>query len=82
MGPAADSEGDRAWVGVVPIRTVPDGLDIELLGLGALVLKGVIPCDTPSGKMNCSRSSMFVLPLANYGIVQDSINQKRKPRNK
>jgi len=56
-------------MGVAPPGTMalwPDGLDMELLGLGALVLKGVIPWDTPSGRMNCSRSSMLVLPLAIY----------------
>lgn len=28
-------------------------------------LNAAIDCDTPSAKMNCSRSSMFVRPLAN-----------------
>lgn len=29
-------------------------------------LNAAIDCDTPSAKMNCSRSSMFVRPLANF----------------
>lgn len=29
-----------------------------------LRLNAVIVCDTPSARMNCSRSSMFVRPLA------------------
>ena len=35
------------------------GLEADVLGLNA-----VIVCDTPSARMNCSRSSMFVRPLA------------------
>lgn len=38
----------------------PDvGLDADVFGLNA-----VIDCDTPSARMNCSRSSMLVRPLA------------------
>jgi len=49
MGPATD------WVRCGPAELAP-GL---ALGLNAVIL-----CDTPSAKMNCSRSSMFVRPLA------------------
>jgi len=49
MGPATD------WVRCDPAELAP-GL---ALGLNAVIL-----CDTPSAKMNCSRSSMFVRPLA------------------
>lgn len=42
---------------------VPDWLDTELLGLG-LDLNGVMLCDTPSARMNCSRNSTLVRPLA------------------
>lgn len=38
----------------------PDpGVDAEVFGLNAVMV-----CDTPSAKMNCSRSSMLVRPLA------------------
>lgn len=30
-------------------------------------MNAAIDCDTPSAKMNCSRSSMFVRPLARHG---------------
>lgn len=49
MGPATD------WERCDPAE-LPPGL---ALGLNAVIL-----CDTPSAKMNCSRSSMFVRPLA------------------
>lgn len=35
------------------------GLEADFFDLNA-----VIVCDTPSAKMNCSRSSIFVRPLA------------------
>lgn len=31
-------------------------------------LNAAIDCDTPSANMNCSRSSMFVRPLASFGL--------------
>lgn len=31
-----------------------------------LLTNGVMLCETPSAKINCSRSSTFVRPLANY----------------
>lgn len=38
----------------------PDaGLEADVFGLNA-----VIVCETPSARINCSRSSMFVRPLA------------------
>jgi hypothetical protein len=49
MGPAKDGERCDAV-------ELPPGL---ALGLNAVIL-----CDTPSARMNCSRSSMFVRPLA------------------
>jgi hypothetical protein len=49
MGPARD------WERCDPVE-LPPGL---ALGLNAVIL-----CDTPSARMNCSRSSMFVRPLA------------------
>lgn len=60
MGPATD------WVRCGPAELTP-GL---ALGLNAVIL-----CDTPSAKMNCSRSSMFVRPLA-------AIQHKRAPSAK
>jgi hypothetical protein len=58
MGPATD------WVRCCPAELAP-GL---ALGLNAVIL-----CDTPSAKMNCSRSSMLVRPLA-------AIQHKRAPK--
>lgn len=57
MGPALGRDWDRCWAGV------PDWLDTELLGLG-LDLNGVMLWDTPSARMNCSRNSTLVRPLA------------------
>jgi len=82
MGPAVGREGDRAWRGV-EIWAVPGGPEIELLGLAALVLKGDMPCETPSGRKNCSRISKLVLPLANgSGYVQNDNNNKIREKNK
>lgn len=45
----------------------PDaGLDADVFGL-----KAVIVCETPSARINCSRSSIFVRPLAVIVIMQD-----------
>lgn len=41
-----------------------------------LALKAVMVWDTPSAKMNCSRSSIFVRPLAT--LRQEEIKQKHK----
>lgn len=46
----------------------PDvGLDADVLGLNA-----VIDCETPSARMNCSRSSMLVRPLAMCARCKDN----------
>lgn len=37
----------------------PDPGDAEVFGLNAVMV-----CETPSAKMNCSRNSMLVRPLA------------------
>lgn len=79
MGPAVGREGDRACRGETTIWPVPGWLDTELFGL-ALVLNGVIPCEAPSGRINCSRSSRLVLPLANGRSVQNVKVKKQKPR--
>lgn len=42
-----------------PFGFVPD--DKEARGLNAAML-----CDTPSARMNCSRNSILVRPLANF----------------
>lgn len=47
----------------------PDCPETELLGLVSvalegLALKAVILCETPEAKVNCSRNSTFVRPLA------------------
>lgn len=46
-----------------PVGFDPD--DIDDRGLNAAIL-----CDTPSAKMNCSRNSIFVRPLANVGVAE------------
>lgn len=53
MGPV---EGVRSELAEEP---EPGVVDVDVFGLNA-----VIDCDTPSAKMNCSRSSMFVRPFA------------------
>ena len=47
--------GELVWFEPVP----PVEPDIDMRGLNA-----AIDWDTPSAKMNCSRNSMFVRPLA------------------
>lgn len=47
------------WVGRVTISVLP------VIWVLILETKGVIAWDTPSAKVNCSRSSIFVRPLAN-----------------
>ena len=70
MGPAG-REGERACRGVTAIWPVPGWFDMELFGLDIVfVLNGDMPCETPSGSINCSRISRFVLPLAIGWIVQ------------
>lgn len=81
MGPAVGREGDRACRGETTIWPVPGWLDTELFGL-ALVLNGVIPCEAPSGRINCSRSSRLVLPLANGRSVQNVKVKKQNQGNK
>ena len=48
----------------------PDWLETELLGLASaldLDLKAVILWETPEARVNCSRSSTLVRPLAKLG---------------
>ena len=56
MGPEPGRDCDRCC-------GVPDWLETELLGLG-LALNGAMLWDTPSARMNCSRNSTLVRPLA------------------
>lgn len=42
------------------------GLEADVFGLNA-----VIVCETPSARINCSRSSMFVRPLAVFVILRN-----------
>lgn len=52
----------------------PDaGLEADVFGLNA-----VIVCETPSARINCSRSSMFVRPLA---VIVKCGKSVRKLRN-
>ena len=55
------------------LRGPPDTEEVGLSdGPGpALDLKGVIDCETPEARVNCSLSSTLVLPLAAMGEGQE-----------
>lgn len=60
MGPELPvKDWDRCWAADA------DWLDTELLGL-LFALNGVMLCDTPSARMNCSRNSTLVRPFAAF----------------
>lgn len=48
----------------------PELIDTLRCWDGVLGLKALMLCDTPSARMNCSRNSMFVRPLAGRGRGQ------------
>jgi hypothetical protein len=51
----------------------PPWLDMEeVLGLD-FALNAVMLCDTPSARMNCSRSSMLVRPLAGVRVGREGV---------
>jgi hypothetical protein len=49
-----------------PFRPSPD-MDEVGEAAGALDLKGVMDCETPEARVNCSLSSTLVRPLAGKG---------------
>lgn len=52
----------------------PDaGLDADVFGL-----KAVIVCETPSARINCSRSSIFVRPLAVIAICRKMVKEYQR----
>ena len=56
-----------------PFLVSPETEEVGL-SLGALDLKGVIDWETPEARVNCSRSSTLVRPLAGWGgLGQDSV---------
>ena len=53
----------------------PETEDVGL-SLGAFDLNGVMDWETPEARVNCSRSSTLVRPLAGLGMVRDVLRNK------
>ena len=60
---------------IEPLRVSPETEDVGL-SLGAFDLNGVIDWETPEARVNCSRSSTLVRPLAGLGMVRDVLRNK------